>query len=76
MPSALALLVTVGFLLLTGYLVFTGAPAAEERQTLLNGVLLALGYFLGSSAGSEKKTELLADNRGSDSPPAVPPATR
>jgi hypothetical protein len=73
MPAALAILVVVGFLSLIGYLTATGADATQERQTLINGVLLALGYFLGSSAGSEKKTELMAENPGKNPPPEVNP---
>lgn len=71
-PALLALLVTVGFFGVLWYMLTHTTPAASHDTMLL--LLGSLGtawtsiiaYYFGSSAGSDRKTELLAQA------PAVP----
>jgi hypothetical protein len=71
-PAALALLVTSGFFGVLGYMCFRTLPAGgHDAMLLMLGSLSTawtsvIAYYFGSSAGSDRKTELLAQA------PAVP----
>jgi hypothetical protein len=66
LPATLALLVTVGFFGLLALMAFHGIPPGAE--TVLNVMTGSLGaawmavinFYFGSSAGSDRKTEILA----------------
>lgn len=66
-PS-LAVFVTVGFFTILGFMMFTELPkAAHDALMLLLGSLSTawaaiIAYYFGSSAGSDRKTELMAKN--------------
>lgn len=64
MPATVALLVIGGFLAALGWLLVRQEPVPEAAgpllETLKAGFLLAVGYYLGSSAGSASKEALLA----------------
>ena len=70
-PAILALAVTVGFFGILGYTLKWEIP--EKSQALVNIMLGSLGtawisiisYYFGSSAGSDRKTELLGQRTGS-----------
>lgn len=61
----LAALISVGFFVLLGILMFVQIPEANKEilylaiGTELAGVSTIVGYFYGSSIGSKEKTELL-----------------
>jgi hypothetical protein len=60
MPSVLALII----LALFGFAVIfnmmqSGSLDADFKQTLFAIVMVAVGYFLGSSSGSSKKTDIM-----------------
>ena len=65
-PAALAIMVTVGFFSVLAFMLFRQVPPTGHDALLL--MLGALGsawtavvaYYFGSSAGSDRKTELLA----------------
>lgn len=61
MPSALALLILglFGFAVIFNMLK-SGALDADFKQTLFAIVMVAVGFYLGSSSDSRKKTEMLA----------------
>lgn len=61
MPSALALLILAlfGFAVIYNMLK-TGTLEADFKQTLFAIVMVAVGFYLGSSSDSRKKTEMLA----------------
>jgi cation transport ATPase len=66
-PAALAIMVTLGFFGVLGFMLFRQVPPTGHDALLL--MLGALGsawtavvaYYFGSSAGSDRKTELLAE---------------
>ncbi len=66
-PKILAFLVTIGFFSLLFFMAFRSVP--ESSKDILNimagtlgGAFIAIiSYFYGSSQGSERKTEILAD---------------
>ena len=66
LPALLALLVTVGFFGVLYYMLrYTVPPASHDTMLLLLGSLgtawtSIIAYYFGSSAGSDRKTELLA----------------
>lgn len=65
---ALAIFVTIGFFTILGFMMFTELPkAAHDALMLLLGSLSTawaaiIAYYFGSSAGSDRKTELMAKN--------------
>lgn len=66
-PS-LAIFVTIGFFTILGFMMFEELPkAAHDALMLLLGSLSTawaaiIAYYFGSSAGSDRKTELMAKN--------------
>jgi hypothetical protein len=69
-PGTLAITITLGFFVLLGGMMFGKLhPADNQALLLLLGSLsMAFGavisYYFGSSAGSDRKTELLANTKG------------
>ena len=65
LPEVLAILVTVGFFGIIGYIIKYGLPdSGQEALLLLLGSLGTawtgvMAFYFGSSAGSQKKTEAL-----------------
>jgi hypothetical protein len=65
-PAVLAMLVTMGFFGVLGYMCFRTLPAGgHDAMLLMLGSLSTawtaiIAYYFGSSAGSDRKTELLA----------------
>lgn len=67
-PAAMAFIVTLGFFGVLYFMIFRSVPAAAHDALLL--LLGSLGtawtaiisYYFGSSAGSDRKTELLAQS--------------
>ncbi len=65
-PALLAILVTLGFFGVLAYMLkFTIPPAGHDAMLLMLGALgsawtAVVSYYFGSSAGSDRKTELLA----------------
>jgi len=65
-PALLAFLVTLGFFGVLAFMMFRSVPsAAHDALLLLLGSLstawtAVISYYFGSSAGSDRKTELLA----------------
>lgn len=68
-PGFLAVSITLGFFGLLGLLIAHAVPTESEKPVyILTGSLgtawvMVVSYHFGSSAGSERKTELLADDR-------------
>ena len=68
LPGALAVLVTIGFFGLLAMMVVKPPPAASEKildimvGTLGTAWVMVVTYYFGSSAGSDRKTELMAGN--------------
>lgn len=67
-PGLISTLMLVGFFAGGTYLMLHGLPATDPdgriilmlfAQTLISGVTLVLGYWLGSSAGSQEKNNML-----------------
>lgn len=68
-PGLLSLVVLVGFFGGGGYILVNGIPSRESPESmqivnmfavaLMNGLSGVLGYWLGSSAGSDSKNQLL-----------------
>lgn len=70
LPTYLALITTVGYITIVGLLMFHEVPAGSHDVVMqMSGVLATtfggiIGYYFGSSAGSAKKTEIMAiDNK-------------
>lgn len=67
LPSILAVVVTLGFFIMLGIVVFHTEPAGNEQfLNILFGILAAkfasvIDYHFGSSSGSAAKTQILAD---------------
>lgn len=67
-PAMLALMVTAGFFGVLAYMLFRPLPpAGHDAMLLMLGGLgsawtAIIAYYFGSSAGSERKTELLAQS--------------
>ena len=63
MRAAVALLVVVGFLAALGYMLVAnvepGVSAGTMVEALKACLMIAVGYYLGSSEGSARKTELM-----------------
>lgn len=65
-PATLAIFVTLGFFGLLGLCAFHAAPAGNDKVLdMMTGSLgtawiMVITYYFGSSAGSDRKTELLA----------------
>jgi hypothetical protein len=60
--AVLALLVVAGFLVLCGWQVYrAGTVDADLKQALIISLATSLGYWLGSSDGSARKTEIAAE---------------
>ncbi len=65
-PALLAVMVTIGFFSVLAYMLkYTVPPAGHDAMLLMLGSLGAawtavVSYYFGSSAGSDRKTELLA----------------
>ena len=60
MQAFLASVAAVGFLFVLGWQTLCGTLDGEIKQTLIAVVFIAFGYYLGSSEGSARKTELQA----------------
>ena len=67
-PGLLSALMLIGFFSGGSYILLHGIPAADAdgriilmlfAQTLISGVTLVLGYWLGSSSGSQAKDSML-----------------
>lgn len=67
-PGLLSALMLIGFFAGGSYILLNGIPATDPdgriilmlfAQTLISGVTLVLGYWLGSSSGSQAKDNLL-----------------
>lgn len=66
MQGLIALLLLCNFTaMLLGPSIFSGykEPSAALTQTLVNLVILAVGYYLGSSSGSARKDEINAQQQ-------------
>ena len=65
MPKVLAGTVVLGWLVVQGFLMRWEVPAGTREMvlrmlgTLDGAVMLVLGYYFGSSAGSDRKTEII-----------------
>ena len=65
-PATLAIFITLGFFGLLGLCAFHAAPAGNDKVLdMMTGALgtawiMVVTYYFGSSAGSDRKTELLA----------------
>jgi hypothetical protein len=60
MPSILALIILLLFVVVVMHTVVkTGTLDADFKQTLFAIVMVAVGFYLGSSSDSRKKTEML-----------------
>lgn len=57
--AVLAITAVCTFLFICGYQTFNGTFDPELKQTLIIAVSTSLGYFLGSSDGSARKTDQL-----------------
>lgn len=63
--SLVALVVIVGFIALTGYLIINAVPEGNKDMvrdivtTLRDALMLIVGYFYGSSKSSAEKNEML-----------------
>jgi hypothetical protein len=69
MPSLLATLILLLFAFsCTFNMVKTGTLDADFKQTLFAIVMVAVGFYLGSSSDSRKKTEMMASS-------TLPPST-
>jgi hypothetical protein len=69
---AIAIAFVVGFFLVTGLKLFHVITVSDQTvndliTTLRDGLMLILAYYFGSSAGSDRKTELLAQAPAIDS---------
>jgi hypothetical protein len=70
-PGALAISITIGFFILLGGMMFGKLHPSDNQALLLLLGSLTMGfgavinYYFGSSAGSDRKTELMATNKGS-----------
>jgi len=68
-PTVLASVVTAGFFSVLALVIFHGVPdSARDMSNILIGVLgtawvSIIGYYFGTSAGSEAKTQLIADSK-------------
>lgn len=70
MPSVLALIILALFAFSCSFnMIKTGTLDADFKQTLFAIVMVAVGFFLGSSSDSRKKTEMMAAT------PPVPPVS-
>lgn len=67
-PGLLSALMLIGFFAGGSYILLNGIPSTDAdgriilmlfAQTLISGVTLVLGYWLGSSAGSQSKDNML-----------------
>ena len=71
---ALASLIVIGFFTLLIVLVSTVVPQGNEQLlnmaigALIAGFSMIVGYFFGSSLGSQRKTELLNENNNQNLP--------
>lgn len=57
--AVLAVAVVLAFLGVVAYQTWTGTIDPELKQALIIAVSTALGYYLGSSEGSARKTDLI-----------------
>lgn len=68
-PSLLATMAVLGFFSVLGFMIWTPNQIVAQRELnillgALTGLLLQVGnYYFGSSAGSARKTELMATNK-------------
>jgi uncharacterized membrane protein (DUF106 family) len=68
-PGALAILITIGFFGLLTFMILKPPPPASEKildvmvGTLGTAWVMVVTYYFGSSAGSDRKTELMAGNQ-------------
>lgn len=68
-PGFLAILITVGFFGLLGFMILKPPPPQSQRVldmmvgTLGTAWVMVVTYYFGSSLGSDRKTELLAGNQ-------------
>jgi hypothetical protein len=70
MPAVLALIIIVSFVVvMLVTMVRSGTVDADFKQTLFAIVMVAVGFYLGSSSDSRKKTDALITP-----PPASEPA--
>ena len=75
MTPVVALLILAGFLGALAWLLAAGGETTAEASAMLEALkaafLLAVGYYLGSSEGSARKTELFSP----EPPPQKPPGS-
>jgi hypothetical protein len=68
MQAFLATSAACGFLFVLGWQTWHGALDGEIKQTLIAVVFIAFGYYLGSSKGSQDKTDALTAPPPGDAP--------
>lgn len=74
-PGLISTLMLCGFFAGGGYVIYHGLPVTDPDgrivimlfvQTLISGVTLVLGYWLGSSSGSQEKSNMLFHSTPTD----------
>lgn len=74
MPATMSLIIMALFGTVMIYGMFrTGSLDADFKQTLFSITLLAVGFWLGSSSDSRKKTDALLNPPPGSTPPAPEP---